>query len=197
MMKREIFEYGSFYHIYNRGNNKQDIFFEDKNYKYFLDLLSRHLLQVSDIYCFCLLKNHFHLIVRIKDETNINEKYHDKIHQPFSNMFNAYTKSINKAYDRSGSLFQEHLKRIKIENESYFMNLILYIHLNPVKHQVSDDFKNYPYSSFMIYISSKPTRLIRDYGLDLFGGKENFIFQHHESKIVYEGILKEIDDNDY
>lgn len=77
------------------------------------------------------------------------------------------------------------------------MNLILYIHLNPVKHQISDDFKNYPYSSFIIYISSKPTRLIRDYGLDLFGGKENFIFQHHESKIAYEGILKEIDDNDY
>uniref|UniRef100_UPI00404AA2C8 transposase n=1 Tax=Flavobacterium sp. TaxID=239 RepID=UPI00404AA2C8 len=195
-MKNEKFEYDTFYHFYNRGNNKQNIFFEDRNYTFFLNLISKYLLDVSEIYCFCLLKNHFHLIIRIKDKSEINEKYHNKIHLPFSNMFNAYTKAINKAYERSGSLFQEHPKRIKIENEKYLMNLLLYIHLNPVKHKISDNFKNYPYSSFKIYISNKPTNLKRDYGLELFGGKENFIFQHHESKIIYEGILKEIDEYD-
>lgn len=196
-MKREIFEYDTFYHFYNRGNNKQNIFFEEKNYNYFLTLMSKYLLDVSEIHCFCLLKNHFHLIIRIKSKTEMNERYHDKIHQPFSNMFNAYIKAINKAYNRSGSLFQEHPKRIKIENEKYFMNLTLYVHLNPVKHKVFDDFKNYPFSSFSIYNSTKPTNLVRDYGLQLFGGKDNFIFQHQENKIIYEGILKEIDDYDY
>ena len=88
-MKNEKFEYDTFYHFYNRGNNKQNIFFEDKNYTYFLGLISKHLLDVSEIHCFCLLKNHFHLILRIKDKSEINVKYHKKVHQPFANMFNA------------------------------------------------------------------------------------------------------------
>lgn len=195
-MKKETFEYGNFYHVYNRGNNKQDVFFEDKNYYYFLILLKKHLLKVSDIYSFCLLKNHFHLIIRIKEKSEIEIRYHDKVYQPFSNMFNAYSKAINKSYNRCGSLFQEHLKRIKIDDEKYIMNLILYVHLNPIKHKISNSFKNYPYSSFKIYMSNQKTNLNRDYILNLFGGRENFEFQHQEAKIIYEGLVKEIDELD-
>lgn len=195
-MKNEKFEYDTFYHFYNRGNNKQDIFFEDKNYFYFLNLVKKYLLNVADVYSFCLLKNHFHFIIKIKEKLEIDIKYLDKIHQPFSNMFNAYTKAINKEYNRTGSLFQEHPKKVKITNEKYLMNLILYIHLNPVKHGFCSAFENYPYSSFASYISNKPTNLKRDYVLELFGWKENFKFQHQESKIVYEGLIKEIDEFD-
>jgi putative transposase len=59
-MKQEKFEYDTFFHVYNRGNNKEDIFKEDKNYSYFLKLVRQHLLDVAEIYAYCLLKNHFH-----------------------------------------------------------------------------------------------------------------------------------------
>lgn len=195
-MKRETFEHGQFYHVYNRGNNKQDIFFEEKNYIYFLNLVKKYLLEVADVYCYCLLKNHFHIIIKIKEEEEIDIKYRDKVSQPISNMFNSYAKSINKAYDRSGSLFQEHLKRIKISDEKYLVNLILYIHLNPVKHGLTKSFADYPYSSFRSYISDRESSLKKNYILELFASRENFIFQHKESKIIYEGIINEIDNLD-
>lgn len=195
-MKQEKFEYDTFFHVYNRGNNKEDIFKEDKNYSYFLKLVRQHLLDVAEIYAYCLLKNHFHIVLRIKDKSEIPDKYVDKVHVPFSNLFNAYSKAINKSYNRTGSLFQEHLKRNKIKDENYLINLILYVHLNPVKHKFCDDFREYKHSSFLSYISDKPSSLTREFVLELFGGKDNFIFQHKESKIKYEDVINEIDNFD-
>lgn len=63
-------EEGSFYHIYNRGNNGGDIFFDDENYNYFLKLLAKYITPVADIYAYCLMRNHFHLLVRIKSYGN-------------------------------------------------------------------------------------------------------------------------------
>ena len=195
-MKQEKFEYDTFFHVYNRGNNKEDIFKEDKNYSYFLKLVRQHLLDVAEIYAYCLLKNHFHIVLRIKDKSEIPDKYVDKVHVPFSNLFNAYSKAMNKAYNRTGSLFQEHLKRNKIKDENYLINLILYVHLNPVKHKFCDDFREYKHSSFLSYISDKPSSLTREFVLELFGGKDNFTFQHKESKIKYEDVINEIDNFD-
>ena len=90
MEKFEHLEYGKIYHIYNRGINKGDVFFETKNYEYFMNLYAKHIDPVSDTYAWCLMKNHFHFLVRIKDETAKTP------HQSFSNLFNAYTKAINK-----------------------------------------------------------------------------------------------------
>lgn len=58
-MKIDAIEPGVVYHLFNRGNNKEDIFKEDRNYHHFLSLMEKHLLTVADIYCYCLLKNHF------------------------------------------------------------------------------------------------------------------------------------------
>jgi len=193
-MKSETFEAGYYYHIYNRGNNNENIFIEEKNYSYFLQLLKKYILPIADIYCYCLLKNHFHIVLKIKD--NLPENFEGKIYLPFSNFFNSYTKSINKSYQRNGSLFQEHLKRIKISDESYLKQLIIYVHLNPVKHGFSEDFQSYMNSSFPAYISNNKTDLERDFILELFGGKENFIFSHIERQIKYEGIIEEIDKMD-
>src|SRR5690625_3170448 len=87
-----------FYHIFNRGNNKQPIFLEDANYFYFLKLVKKHILPIADIYSYCLLNNHFHLLVKIKEECEKNPS------QSFSNLFNAYSKAFNKRYKRTGSL---------------------------------------------------------------------------------------------
>lgn len=127
---------GNYYHIYNCGNNKENIFIEERNYAYFLILLKKHVLPCSDVLAFCLLKNHFHLLVYLKE--NFETK---TISQCYSNFFNAYAKAINKTYDRTGSLFKDRFSRIKITDETYLKSLIVYIHTNPTHHQFTDDFR--------------------------------------------------------
>ena len=111
-------------------------------------------------------------------------------------MFNAYSKTINKKYSRTGSLFQKHLHRVEINEEKYFRNLTLYIHLNPEKHKIFNDFREYPYSSYKAYISDKPSMIKRDEVFQYFGDIENFIYNHNQRKIRMDGI-NEIEDIDY
>ena len=67
MSKITPLQYGQYYHIYNRGNNRENIFIEERNYRYFLQLYAKHVAPVADTYAYCLLRNHFRLLVRIKD----------------------------------------------------------------------------------------------------------------------------------
>jgi len=198
-MKQEQFEPGMYYHVFNRGNNKENIFRKKENYLYFLQLVKKYLTETCVIYAYCLLPNHFHFLLKIKNTNELPENYQNrdkKIHQPFSNLFNAYSKSINKKYKRTGSLFQEHLHRIKIDSEEYLRELVLYIHLNPEKHKIDNDFSNYPYSSYIAYISEKYSLLNREEVFRYFDNKENFTFCHQSRKIKYN-LLKEIEEIDY
>ncbi len=181
MEKQDILEPDCFYHIFNRGNNKENLFIEDENYLHFLKLIKYHLTAVAEIYTYCLMKNHFHLVLKIKSKEEIEKLLSiDKIHQPFSNLFNAYTKAINKKYNREGSLFKVRFKRERINSEDYLRNVIVYTHLNPVKHKFIDNYIDYKYSSYNSILSEKPTMLLRNDIFALFGGKENFIYQHNE-----------------
>jgi REP element-mobilizing transposase RayT len=186
-MKYEVLIEGSFDHIYNCGNNKEDIFIEEQNYNYFLKLAKKHLSKTSNILTYCLLKNHFHFLVKTKE--NITSK---EISQSFSNLFNSYSKSINKKYGRSGSLFKDRFSRIKLDSEEYLKNLILYIHLNPTHHSFIDDFRNYKYSSYHSILSDKPTNLLRADVITLFDDKQNFIDAHKiKEVIILESIILE------
>lgn len=186
-MKYEILIEDSFYHIYNRGNNRENLFLEEENYFYFLKLLQKHTKDTCFVLSYCLLKNHFHLLIKTKE--NLSPK---QISQSFSNLFNAYSKAINKRFNRVGSLFQYKFSRIKIEDENYVKNLLIYIHLNPVHHGFLEDFTQYKYSSYQSYLSDKKTNLHRDYILNLFGGKENFIFTHkNKNLIILENLTLE------
>ncbi|BDU24632.1 MULTISPECIES: transposase [unclassified Flavobacterium] len=191
-MEKDIFEAGQYYHVYNRGNNKENIFIEEKNYQYFLEKIKKYILPIADIYAYCLLKNHFHIVLRIKDKNDLPEKFREKIYLPFSNLFNSYSKSINKAYNRTGSLFQEHLQRNRIENEEYLKQLILYVHLNPLKHNFSKEFQTYNHSSYRSYLSDKRSSINREFIIELFEDLENFIFCHDERKLIYEGVLNDV-----
>ncbi|MDC7999587.1 hypothetical protein POV26_00900 [Aequorivita todarodis] len=89
-MQYEPLKSEQYYHIFNRGNNREDIFLEEKNY-YFLNLMKKYVVPIADVLAYCLLKNHFHLFIRTKqvdDEHLISKK--------FSDFFNAYAKAINK-----------------------------------------------------------------------------------------------------
>lgn len=172
-MKYEPLISNSFFHIYNCGNNKEDIFKEEKNYDYFLKLLSKHITPVAEIYCYCLLKNHFHLVVKTK-----NIAIEKNISQAFSNLFNAYSKAINKVYGRTGSLFKDRFSRKAIRGENYLRQLILYVHLNLEHHGFVKFFDTYKHSSFSILISEGPTFLERNSVTTLFEDVENFKYTH-------------------
>ena len=102
-------------------------------------------------------------------------------------MLNAYTKAINKRYQRKGSLFQEHLKRIKITEENYLRNLIVYVNTNSSHHQI-EDYRTYKHSSYGALISQRKTALKRDEVIDLFSDVTNFKNVLHSKKLDIEAL---------
>ena len=178
-------EYGQYYHIYNRGNNGEALFFEERNYPYFLKLYAHHILPVADTYAYCLLRNHFHVLVRIRTEEEQQTLRVSKTlrvlkspSQQFGNLFNAYAKAINKAYDRTGSLFENPFGRVPVTSESHLVYLVTYIHQNPQKHGFVTDFRAWPYSSYHTVVSQQPTNLERDEVLAWFQGVAAFEKAH-------------------
>lgn len=134
-MKLQAIQKGYSYHIYNRGINGCLIFSGEENKIYFLKLLDKYLSLHVSIFAYCLMDNHFHLVLRIESEEKTAL-------QAFSNLFNAYAKAFNKQHHRTGSLFEKHFKRICLEDENYLKQLIIYVHLNP-KHHFNEDFKSF------------------------------------------------------
>ncbi len=195
MIKRDIFEPSITYHIFNRGNNEQNIFLQRTNFLYFIGLMRSHLTPICQIYSYCLIKNHFHFLLRINDYEDLPIKYSDRnrIHLPFANLFNAYAKAFNKYYNRSGSVFQEHLKRIRVDNEKYLKQLIIYIHQNPVKHNFVSNIQNYSYSSYKIIAYDKESFINKKYVYNLFQDRENFIFLHKRLLETDNSVISNIE----
>lgn len=181
-----MLEPGKYYHIYNRGNNRENIFKEEKNYFYFLKLYEQHIEPVAETFAYCLMKNHFHLLVKIKEHLP-GLKHPPGLQdlegvrsasRAFSNFFNAYTKSINKMYSRTGSLFEKNFHRIEVTSDSYFARLIYYIHFNPQHHGFTNDFRTYQYSSYQIILSDNETKINLNAVLQWFGSRQEFIGFH-------------------
>lgn len=163
-----------YYHIYSRGNNRENLFVEERNYLYFLKLYAHHIEPVADTFAYCLLRNHFHVLVRIKALSDLNRLPG----KSFSNLFNAYARAFNRAYNRSGALFQRPFGRIEVSSNRYFAQLVLYIHHNPQKHGFVTDFRTWPYSSYQALLSLQPTRLKKDVVLEWFDGRAGFATAH-------------------
>lgn len=205
----QTIEFGRYYHIYNRGINSSNLFEENTNYEHFLRLYEKYINPIADTFAWCLMKNHFHFLVRIKDEKEIGfyKKFNsdrsndsvrfqittdlseceapDRVRTPnptkhFSHLFNSYTKYFNKLNNRTGTLFERPFNRILIENESYLKYLVYYIHHNPVKHGFVDDMIEYPWSSYLTVISPKNSHLKRHEVIDWFDDLENFKYFHRE-----------------
>lgn len=145
---------GEYYHIYNRGNNREQIFFTDFNYNFFLNKIKSLILPFAHVYCYCLLPNHFHLFIRIKSITEFlpaNNRLataEQIVSNQFRKLFISYSQLINNQQNRTGSLFEKNFRRKPISNDAYFSYLVFYIHSNPEKHGLIDDYQNYIYSSF-------------------------------------------------
>jgi REP element-mobilizing transposase RayT len=176
-------EPGKYYHIYNRGNNRENIFNEERNYAYFLKLYAFHVSPIADTFAYCLLRNHFHVFARIKDLTGLGDLSGLPLapSQAFSNFFNAYAKAFNKAYHRTGALFQRPFGRIEVTTEAYLYRLVTCIHQNPQRHGLVADFREWPHSSYHTLLSEGATRLKRDEVSEWFGGRDGLIAMHGQA----------------
>ena len=178
MLVIEPLIHGKYYHIYNRGINSDTLFKEKRNYEYFLKLYDNHIEPIAETFAWCLMKNHFHFLIRINNADELSLKKKIEPSQSFSNLFNAYTKAYNKSYNRHGPMFERPFKRKMISNESYFQNLIAYIHNNPVHHAICEHPLNYPWSSYITCVSEKKTKLKRTEVIAFFNDLENFKYVH-------------------
>lgn len=176
-----------FYHIYNRGVNGETIFKSHRNYIFFVNKIKENLLSVCEIYAYCLMPNHFHLLVGINSDSDLKKMQQGEsleikgLHSPqnvfskqFSKIFNSYSQSFNKENNRHGSLIESPFKRKLLSTEDYIRNCIIYIHRNPV----AEHFTKFPYSSYQNILNSSTGFLKSDEVIDLFDSKENFIFCH-------------------
>lgn len=196
---------GHYYHIYNRGVNRSSIFFSHSDYKSFLKKYWFYMYIPCKTYCWCLLENHFHLLVKVR-ESEEQEKVFQKMKRiystgkfygdhyectkpfkasaQFSHLFNSYTKSINQQRRRSGTLFESTFKRKRIIDENHFLNVACYIHRNPIHHNIINSYDSYPYSSFKEILNIKNPFIEYENVIKRFGGKDNFLKAHQEFRLM-------------
>ena len=202
---------GHYYHIFNRGSNRQNIFHTTENYHYFLKLLNQFLNEYVHFFAYALLPNHFHIVIKVKDEITLestrnrslslkngslktitNEEEIGKlVVRQLKKMFITYAMAINKQENRVGNLFDPKYKRLEINNQDYLEYAIFYTHFNLEKHGVIGNYKNHKYSSFKAITGKSKTNIHKEFVLELFGDKEEFINYHnvvHEerSEIILE-----------
>ncbi len=197
---------GNFYHLYNHANGNENIFLEERNYFFFLQQMNTHILPVSRIYAYSLMPNHFHLLAQLKTEEELIQQFEQQIktkqilsnnnqlvfnqqdylfkkaNKAYSNFFNSYTQSFNKFYNRKGSLFMQNLKSEEINTDNSFCKVVHYLHANPVHHRFVKSLEDWPHTSYKNFLSNMPTKLERNYVLDMFGGLDQFI-KYHEQPI--------------
>lgn len=184
----------TFYHIFNRGNNRENLFYLRRNYHYFLTKYDHYLSDYLETYAFCLLPNHFHLLVKVKDKIEICDAiaWSDsiavtrQISEQFRRFFISYSQAINKQEGRTGSLFQKQFKRLPVTNQRYLKSVIYYIHANPQYHGIATNFKSYPYSSYFKMLVAQHTKLKKKEVIQWFGSSEQYrVFhqiQHKDGK---------------
>lgn len=195
-MAHEPLQLDQYYHIFNRGNNRENLFVQRRNYPYFLKLYTTHIVPVAETFAYCLMPNHFHFFVRTRTKEE-QEAYWQQQQQiasfsrkvsisfkfcepsrAFNNMFIAYARAFNRAVGRTGTLFESPFKRKNVDNDDYFLTLIVYIHRNPQYHGFVRDFREWTWSSYGAYQSNGPTKIKREEVLELFRNRQDFTDFH-------------------
>lgn len=143
---------GAVYHIIQRGNNLQNIFREDSDYRWFLKTVEEIKRKtVFKVYTYVLMDNHYHMTIEAT-ENHISGIMH------YIN--STYAIRFNKKYQREGHLFQGRFKSILVDKDSYLLELSRYIHLNPVKAGLVRRPENYNWSSYKVYVYKKEDSLV-------------------------------------
>jgi REP element-mobilizing transposase RayT len=189
---------GQYFHIYNRGVNGENIFKEKKNYYYFLKQYKFYCSDALETMAYCLLKNHFHLLVYIRENVEIPRRdgkgmFRINASKQLGHFFNSYTQSINKAYKRTGPLFEPPFERKLVDDKSYIMSMIYYCNNNAVRHEFAADIRDWEFSSYHAVITNDSTIVAFDKVIERFGSISRFE-EAHRNFTVQEDLGKYIID---
>ena len=144
-MRKIQFRAGNYYHLYNRGVNRQPIFFDPDNWGYFIKRLRDYCpSDLIEIVAYCLMPNHYHILAYLKDD-NLSTK----IMQPLTV---SYTKAVNRQQDRVGPIFQGAFKAKLVDKNDYLLHLSRYLHLNPVLDGIVGNPESWTFSSYQDYV---------------------------------------------
>ncbi len=170
---------GYYYHIYNRGNNFERIYFEMRNYDFFLKRLQEYSQDVFEINAYCLMPNHYHIIACVLDDEKVPKAMH--------RLSTSYTKAINNSRHRVGHLFQGRYKIKLVPENNYLLHLSSYIHLNPVQASIRYRPEDWRFSSYRDYIGLRKKSIVNpSIILDQIDDYREFVedFQEHQNLFV-------------
>ncbi|MGD8778500.1 MAG: transposase [Ignavibacteria bacterium] len=173
---------GNYYHIFNRGNNHQDIFIEKKNYYYFFKKIVNAFDDKIELICYCFMPNHYHLIVHSNEDNSISIA--------MQKIATGYSRAINKAYQRNGHLFEGSYKNKLIPNNDYLLHLSRYIHLNPLKAKLIKKIEEWIFSSYLDYTGKRRNAFLKmNTILEQFGKEINQVSQRNLVYKKYEEFV--------
>lgn len=199
---------GIFYHVYNRTNNKETLFLDEEDHHRFLNAYAFYMAPLVQTYAYCLLPNHFHFLIKVRpledvlfylrngNEPKATIPQKRILSQPVSNssicyavqiqflrLFTSYSMYFNRKWNRKGNLFHRRFKRLPVQSGAHLSRLIFYIHANPQKHGVQEDFLVYDWSSYQGLLLPGHHFLENNAVMEWFGGRADFQLFHAESEI--------------
>ncbi len=200
--QKDIFFQDQFYHIYNKSAGNENVFAKATSINHFMTRYDKYFENYFSLFAFCFIPNHFHLLIKVKapNQEIINlekinastkfvegkEPYNFFIENQLSRFLGGFSLSYNKSKSRSGPVFKEGTKRVKIFNNKRLLDLLCYIHHNPIHHGFCEHYANWEFSSYSHYIEDLDTSIDTNEMLDFVGGKEAFVELHEQYKSNYK-----------
>lgn len=184
------------YHIYNRGNNQQKIFFSDANYLFFLRKIKNEFAPYCEILSYCLMPNHFHFIVAIKK--SVSQAGENKtLNKAIGIVLRSYTRAIQIQENLVGSLFQQKTKAKEIANNindtlNHLSICSHYIHQNPLKARLVTNLKDWKFSSYLDYTDLRNGTLCNKKLFYTLAGIEKEQFIKEGEVLISEKFYKDI-----
>lgn len=177
MRRKVVFEKGEYYHIYNRGANRDTIFRQPENYLFFLERVNKYIKSHDiRVIAYCLMPNHYHFLLRQNQETGISAF--------IQAIFNSYSKAFNKMYNRTGTLFQGRFQSVHIEKENYLIHLCRYIHRNPIEANLVTHLEEWPYSNYLEWIEIRNGSIVdHEFVRTYFRTPEEYIDFVHDMQV--------------
>lgn len=169
MARRNVpFLPNQYYHIYNRGAHRIDIFRSDADYGFLLKLIKEQALKCNiSVIAYCLMHNHYHFLVRQNGE--------DKISKFMQAIFNVYSKAFNSKYGLSGTLFEGPFGAIHVDKNEHLLHLCRYIHRNPLEAGIVMAPEQWHYSNYLEFIEQRNGTLVdKDFVKENFGSSEEY-----------------------
>ena len=211
MPRRETpFLRDQYYHFYNRGNNRQAVFFERANYLYFLRGIRKYLLEYVDVLVYCLMPTHYHLLVRVRSlqqrQTSEVLKTSEVLAEEASRQVSlamqkfgiSYTKAINKRFARVGALFQGQFQGKPVKNYDHLLSLCVYIHANPVKDGLVGLPEDWEYSNYLDCLGLRAGTLVNrkfiQANFDMPAEYKQLVMDYVKTRNLPEDVCKYLQD---